>query len=435
MHMEQSPRACPFMQIIDILGHYQQIARPFGIEPSQGFMRGVGPYIFQRSTTRIIETVNHHGITCQCLWRTYVLDAMAFPQPIRSTESREPAFRGNPGAGQDDDIAAHAPSDSRTACVGEYRSTAFMEKPRTVAEAAISFYGNSMSEPSADLTSRTYISQRLRLHYVDWGNPDAPPMILLHGGRDHCRNWDWIARDLRSDYHVMAPDLRGHGDSQWSPDGNYSPMAHVYDLAQLIHQQKLAPVTIIAHSFGGFITLRYSGLYPENIAKLVIIEGLGLPPAMERERAGKPIDQRVREWIDEQRDLSGRRPKRYTSIEQALARMQEENKHLTPERARHLTLHGIMQNEDGSYSWKFDNYVRPIAPFDITTEQLHYLWGRITCPTLLVYGKESWASNPIDDGRIAHFNAAQVISFENAGHWVHHDQQRPFLSAVREFLA
>ena len=65
-------------------------------------------------------------------------------------------------------------------------------------------------------TSHTYFSQRLRLHYTDWGNPDAPPMILIHGGRDHCRNWDWVAQELRDDWHIIAPDLRGHGDSAFS---------------------------------------------------------------------------------------------------------------------------------------------------------------------------------------------------------------------------
>ncbi len=70
-------------------------------------------------------------------------------------------------------------------------------------------------------TSRIFFSQRLRLHYVDRGNPDAPPLLLVHGGRDHCRNWDWVAQALRKDWHVICPDLRGHGDSQWSPDGNY----------------------------------------------------------------------------------------------------------------------------------------------------------------------------------------------------------------------
>src|ERR1700712_3592365 len=148
-------------------------------------------------------------------------------------------------------------------------------------------------------TSRVYFSQRLRMHYVDWGKPEAPPLILLHGGRDHCRNWDWVAADLRRDYHVIAPDLRGHGDSAWSASGHYTMANHIYDLAQLIHQQDLAPVTIVAHSLGGNIALRYAGLYPETVAKLVAIEGLGLAPPIEAARAAKPIDQRLREWIKE----------------------------------------------------------------------------------------------------------------------------------------
>ena len=68
-------------------------------------------------------------------------------------------------------------------------------------------------------TSHSYVSQRLRLHYLDWGNPDAPMLILVHGGQDHARSWDRVARKLRNDWHVIAPDLRGHGDSAWSPDG------------------------------------------------------------------------------------------------------------------------------------------------------------------------------------------------------------------------
>ena len=292
-----------------------------------------------------------------------------------------------------------------------------------------------MSDQIADLTSHTYISQRLRLHYVDWGNPEAPPMILLHGGRDHCRNWDWVAKRLRKDYHIIAPDLRGHGDSQWSPDGNYSVSAHVYDLAQLIHQQQLAPVTIVAHSFGGFVTLRYAGLYPENVAKLIVIEGLGMPPKILEERARKSLDERLRDWIEDQRSLSGRQPKRYASIDHAFTRMQEENRHLTPAQARHLTIHGIMQNEDGSYSWKFDNYVRSFAPIDLREEEVAYLWSRITCPTLLVYGRESWAPNPLDDGRIVHFRNARVESFDDAGHWVHHDRLEAFIATTRAFLS
>ncbi|HJQ61092.1 MAG TPA: alpha/beta hydrolase [Vineibacter sp.] len=283
-------------------------------------------------------------------------------------------------------------------------------------------------------TSRIYFSQRLRLHYVDWGNHGAPPLLLVHGGRDHCRNWDWVATALRKDWHIIAPDLRGHGDSQWSPDGNYAMAGYLYDLAQLIHQQGLAPVTIVAHSLGGNITLRYAGTYPEHVRKLVAIEGLGPSPKMIAERARKTIDERMRSWIEEQRNLSGRLPRRYASIEDAFKRMQDENKHLSPEQARHLTQHGVNQNEDGTYSWKFDNYVRAWTPYDMTNEDVERLWSRITCPTLLVYGKESWASNPADDGRIRHFANAKVVSYERAGHWVHHDRLEAFLEELRGFL-
>jgi len=283
-------------------------------------------------------------------------------------------------------------------------------------------------------TSRIYFSQRLRLHYVDWGNPDAPPLLLVHGGQDHCRNWDWVASRLRKDWHVIAPDLRGHGNSAWSADGTYPMINYVYDLAQLIHQQELAPVTIIAHSMGGNIALRYTGIHPEHVRKLVAIEGLGPSPKMLAERGQMPVHERLAKWIHDTRALAGRLPRRYHSLEDAVARMQAENTHLSPEQARHLTHHGVNQNEDGTYSWKFDNYVRVWPPYDIRISEQQQLWGRITCPTLLVYGKESWASNPEEDGRIQHFNTAKVATFEKAGHWVHHDRLEDFLALMKDFL-
>jgi pimeloyl-ACP methyl ester carboxylesterase len=296
--------------------------------------------------------------------------------------------------------------------------------------------GRPTSPDTTGPTSRIYFSQRLRLHYVDWGNPSAPPLLLVHGGRDHCRNWDWIAQRLRHDWHIIAPDLRGHGDSQWTQDGDYTMAGYVYDLAQLIHQQELAPVTIVAHSLGGNIALRYTGMYPETVRKLVAIEGLGPSPKVLEERFSKPLTERLRAWVDEQRGLAGRLPRRYATIEDAFKRMQDENKHLSPEQARHLTQHGVNQNEDGTYSWKFDNYVRARLPYDLTIAEIQALWSTITCPTLLVYGKESWASNPAEDGRAQHFapGVARVVLMEGAGHWVHHDQLDEFMKILKDFL-
>jgi pimeloyl-ACP methyl ester carboxylesterase len=195
-----------------------------------------------------------------------------------------------------------------------------------------------MSSNGPGPTSRIFFSQRLRLHYVDWGNADAPLLVLVHGGRDHCRNWDWLAEELRRDWHIIAPDLRGHGDSEWSEDGTYMMAGYIYDLAQLIHQLKVAPVTIIGHSLGGNIALRYSGLYPENVAKLIAIEGLGPSPKMLQERQAKPFAERMRAWIGEQRALSGRVARRYPSIEDAYKRMQEENGHLSPQQGHRGSL-------------------------------------------------------------------------------------------------
>jgi pimeloyl-ACP methyl ester carboxylesterase len=283
-------------------------------------------------------------------------------------------------------------------------------------------------------TSHSYYSQRLRLHYVDWGNRDAPPMLLVHGGRDHCRNWDWVAEQFRDDYHIIAPDLRGHGDSQWMIGGSYNQIDYVYDIAQLLHQTRMTPVTIISHSLGGSISVSYTALYPDTVKKLVAIEGMGPPPQMIKERLSQPTKDRLRFWIDDLRKISGRLPRRYASIEEAFQRMQSENPHLNEARARHLTVHGVNQNEDGTYSWKFDNYVRAFPPIGIPFEELYKLYAEITCPTLLVRGTESWASDPSKDGRAEHFQDATVVNIEKAGHWVHHDQLDQFVALVKDFL-
>ena len=128
--------------------------------------------------------------------------------------------------------------------------------------------------PSSGPTSRVYFSQRLRLHYVDWGNEGAPPLLMIHGGRDHCRNWDWVAERLRHDYHIIAPDLRGHGDSAWAIGGSYALADFIYDIAHLVKQKMTEPVSIISHSMGGAISLLYTGAFPETVKKLAVIEGI-----------------------------------------------------------------------------------------------------------------------------------------------------------------
>lgn len=283
-------------------------------------------------------------------------------------------------------------------------------------------------------TSHSFISQRLKLHYVDWGNSEAPLLILQHGGRDHARSWDWVAERLRHDWHVICPDLRGHGDSAWSADGNYTMDSYVYDFAQLVHTLGHEQVTVVSHSLGGNIATRFTGLYPEKVRRLVNIEGLGPAPQLREQIEAEGIAVHTRKWIDDKRKAAGRLPRRYPTLEAAYARMKEENSFLSDEQARHLTIHGASRNEDGTWSWKFDNYLNVWPVSDIATSNLVQLWQAITCPVLMFYGTKSFASNPESDGRMAYFQDASLIVYEDAGHWLHHDRLDDFVRDVQAFL-
>ena len=287
-----------------------------------------------------------------------------------------------------------------------------------------------MAKEKASPTSHSYYSQRLRLHYLDWGNEEAPPLMLVHGNRDHCHNWDWVAQELHDEYHIVAPDFRGHGDSEWVNGSAYSHSEYIYDLAQLIHQQNLAPLHIIAHSLGGGVALRYAGVFPENIVKMVVIEGTG--GSMQDT---EPAHVRMKNWIDSTRKVSGRLSKRYPSLDDAFGRMHEANGHLRADQARHLTVHGSNQNEDGSYSWKFDNYTHVMSPFDMNVAQTRELWQRIDAPILLISGSESWFGQSDRQDPAALFKNARHVMVDDAGHWVQHDQLDEFLSLTRAFFA
>jgi len=281
--------------------------------------------------------------------------------------------------------------------------------------------------------SRFYISQRLRLHYVDWGNRAAPPLVLMHGGRDHARSWDWIAGDLRRDYHVIAPDLRGHGDSAWAIGSLYHLAEFVIDLAQLIDALGHERVTLMGHSFGSSVCAAYAGANPERVERFVAIEGIDLPDAVLERIVFRPAE-RVSQVIEMARQQAGRTKRPYKSIEAAAARMREENTFLSEEQALHLTEHGVARNEDGTYSWKFDDYARGPKLFRFGDAEMRELVGRIECATLLVRGTESETPDPERSGLLHSFQNARAVAVSGAGHWVHHDRTEELLRLVRDFL-
>lgn len=286
---------------------------------------------------------------------------------------------------------------------------------------------------NTSVCSKTINSQRLRLHYRDWGNAGAPPLLLIHGGFDHCRSWDWAAEVLYKDFHVITPDLRGHGDSGWGLGNAYSMADYVYDMAELIEQLDLAPVSIIGHSLGGAIALKYAGAFPDKVKQLVAIEGLVTPQKMLEDNEVAPA-QKLARWVKQVRRTVNRSHREYASQEEAITRMHEANSHLTEVYARHLAIHGSRKNDNGTYRWKFDPMLRAHQPFDMNGRDSQQLWQNISCPVLLMRGEDSWASDPVKDGRAAYFQQAEVVQVADAGHWLHHDQFDLFMKAVTGFL-
>ena len=286
-----------------------------------------------------------------------------------------------------------------------------------------------MSDGWPEPEHRFYTSQRLRLHYVVWGDQGKPPLLLIHGGRDHCRNWDAIATRLQDRYTIYAPDLRGHGDSEWALGGMYSLPEFVLDVAALAASID-GPLTLIGHSLGGGVALQYAGTFPERVARVVAIEGWG-PPLLEHQ----PAHVSMRHWIGHMHEMEERQARRYASIEDATKRMIEANPHLTAAMAQHLTMHGTRRNDDGTLSWKFDNYVRIRSPYEFNLEDAQDIWAQIRSRVLLIKGAESWAVDPEKDGRARAIRDRRTVTIKGAGHWVHHDQLERLLEVVRDFLA
>lgn len=286
-----------------------------------------------------------------------------------------------------------------------------------------------MTEP----TSHRFMSQGLNLHYLEWGDPGAPLLFLTHGIRDHARSWDGVAQALANNWRVIALDFRGHGDSQWSPDGAYVNLYHMTDYANLIDSlSDDGPVTAIGHSYGGNVAHRYAATFPEKIAKLVLIEGLGPSPKVKQGWADTPPAQRMREWIEKRRKEDARTATPIATLEEAAERMIAANRHLTPDLARHLALHGT-RAVDGGLTWKFDPRVSIFSPDDFNNDS-GAVRAAIRAPVLLCYGRDSWAGDPEEDGRATDIADYRMVWFDGAGHWVHHDRLEEFVGIVRDFI-
>jgi pimeloyl-ACP methyl ester carboxylesterase len=123
-----------------------------------------------------------------------------------------------------------------------------------------------------------YSVEGLRLRYLEWGNTRPDAIVLVHGFSSTADAWTRVGDVLGTDYHVVAPDLRGHGQSEWDPQERYSDERLAADVRALVQQLGLPPFTLVGHSMGGAVAFSYAATYPEDVRRLVIEDSAPLPP-------------------------------------------------------------------------------------------------------------------------------------------------------------
>lgn len=286
-----------------------------------------------------------------------------------------------------------------------------------------------MSEPRRE----TVRDASPRLNVTTWGNPAARPVMLVHGMWDHSRSWDAVARELARHFHVIAPDLRGHGDSEWAGADGYVLGAFVRDLADVMEAFSLNWFALVGHSLGGVLALRLAAAYPDRVAALVGIECVTLPVQRDEMAMPRPYPSRLREWIELRRHRDARAPRCFSSPDEAEARLQAKHPYLAAEIVAHLVRFGLRPGTAGGWHWKWDPHVRGRPPEDQRGADLREVLAAIACPTLLVYGDGMQRPPPGPD-LLGLMREVELHIVPEGSHSLHLQLHEHFMQLLTPFL-
>jgi len=264
--------------------------------------------------------------------------------------------------------------------------------------------------------SRYLDAHGLRLHYVEWGNPEGRPLLLLHHVNSHARTWDHFARRMSRDYRVIALDMRGHGDSDWAEAGRYSTEDYASDVTALAEALQLEGIVALGGSTGGRVALAFAALNPHRTAALIMEDVGAVRPASiagnfsARLARGDPAFDTVEEWADQLRGNNTRTPR---------------------DIFHHLAVHGTRPGPDGQLVLKRD----PAILADLRPLELWHYVEAIDVPLLLVLGSESSIVGEDQQGRFREIRPdVEIVTVQDAGHIVVHDRVEAFEEVVRTFL-
>jgi pimeloyl-ACP methyl ester carboxylesterase len=274
----------------------------------------------------------------------------------------------------------------------------------------------------------------LRYHLRRWPRPRAPKMVLLHGWMDVSASFQFMVDELRGEWDVYAPDWRGYGLTDWAKADCYWFPDYIADLEfilEAVHADE--PVHLVGHSLGGNVAALYAGIRPARVAKLVNLEGFGLPPTRPEQAPG-----RYALWLDELHDRPQLRP--YASFAALEERLRAGNPRLTAERAHFLARQWGHEVENGGVVLRGDPAHKIVNPQLYRYEEAAACWREVTAPVLWVEGAESETIKrmKLDPAQVAERRAAfsnlRHATVPDAGNMLHHDQPRAVAALIEEFL-
>jgi pimeloyl-ACP methyl ester carboxylesterase len=292
----------------------------------------------------------------------------------------------------------------------------------------------------------------LRGHKVSlrhWGEVGAPIVVMLHGWMDVGASFQFLVDALTNDWHVIAPDQRGYGGTDWTREaaGGYWFAEYVADLEAVIdHVSPDAPVHLVGHSLGGNVSSIYAGVRPHRVKKLVSLDGFGIPNSHASKAANA-----YRKWLDAIKEAPSLST--YDSLAKVADRLQKNNSRLTRARAEWLAKHWSEQRDDGRWHLLADPAHKLPFPTVYRLEEVIAMWNEVTAPTLWVGASESEAkqwNGYTDDttvpasreghafgtfaSRLAAFRDIDFKIVHGAGHMLHHDTPDEVAALVEAHL-
>ena len=262
----------------------------------------------------------------------------------------------------------------------------------------------------------------INLHYLDWGNEGKPKILFLHGLRGHCHSWDDVSSEFCQDYHIIALDQHGRGESDWAPGGDYSSGSYVADLESFCEEVGFDKFTLIGHSMGGRNSMAFAGNNARKLESLVIVDiGPDLDP-----RGSIRI---TKEIVDV--------PEEFDSFEDMYAHQAKQNRFCSERVLRRRLAYASKELPDGKYGWRYDLEIREQRRNNTGSKQ-HDLWANlpgIECPVLIVRGtKTDTLALETAEKMLEVLPNSRLVHVDNAAHMVFEDNPAEFVKVLRDFI-